>query len=1145
MEEKMKRIRKVVMSIISCILAFSIFCISTSAAEVVMGITDEITRNNAFPLEVTISSISEDENEVSLIISVKTAFSVYQNVSLRITELQSDEVLYSNLYNSANTISISGLSTADTYCIYLMMYTGSDNKEYEAILSFESNDVVELKLNYTELVNNVTDASKKQQEEKNSEASKKLYESMFNDLEIPPFIDEDIARETGHILQMEEFNNNKNIIGYENSDGTKTVYLFSSPVKYEDAEGKLHNAVPKIVKAEATAQKNGYAFMNDYGKVKTYYSDSLTNTNAVKIQNEDIEFEFGFSIPKHDSSLLKKITMTVLDFFVGDSNKAELSTSNKQQVLQYNKINDGNMQIVAEPTICGAKQTLILKSAPQSNKISFWVKNNNYSARQAESNASVEFYNGEKSAYSIGNVEIRDSFDGEDASGAIHFSVNNTLKILESTNTQTLVEVSLDEEMINSPITSYPVAISLYATTSDTTVDYTYFEDRMVYNNGTSVSASSPYLIVGKNGTYSETDYYEYYNETTCQYEIVEYTTTHDREGIAFMKYDLCAFSGLEPSNIQSANLILHEGSGNSGGVQIDLKRVTTNWSENNVTSNYINYVDNYYAGNSYLYMSTSSSGLEHSFDITQMTTEHLITDLGLSGGITNYGFQLRSYASAPGKHFYSSEHSTIAYRPQLVITYREPQTPSDLGLSTSKVYLLKNLNTSKYLSVANGHQVDGTTVKQESKTYDTNMYWKLEYLSDTGEYRFIPMNATGSRLDVITSSNSNGADVGIYNNGGYESSKWKIIKNGTNNYSILSAVSYGTKGLKASGINIVIYDSASDDHWQFVEATCDGTSANYVDTHVLDLYQPNSSTIKYKCILCGKEFNSPEYDDREILDDADYMTVYTLQQLFEYEFANRDYLKAEGCLKTIDKIRQRNAYKQNGVSKYQYRNSNGAYITPNDYEYTSSTVRLEISTKQITTGGFLLNSLFTSLIKNSAEILLQPFDKLSQELYVPMTLIDLIDIIGNQDEYTLAENRHAATNWIANTVIGALEFAPPKIATVAGKFSKVLLVAGILYDTYQIARDQTRLPGNYTIRIDIYTSLGVDTFIGDYGYKYYNGSYSPSKHMKNIINEYFDPWDNGTYNPTKPPIYGHATISYSGLQYSGGSSKTNDDFGI
>ena len=280
-------------------------------------------------------------------------------------------------------------------------------------------------------------------------------------------------------------------------------------------------------------------------------------------------------------------------------------------------------------------------------------------------------------------------------------------------------------------------------------------------------------------------------------------------------------------------------------------------------------------------------------------------------------------------------------------------------------------------------------------------------------------------------------------------------------------------------------------------------------------------------------------------LDDADYMTVYTLQQLSEYEFSKGDYLKFEGCLKTIDKIRQRSVYKQNGVSKYQYRNSNGAYITPNDYEYTSSGVRLEISTNQITTGGFLLNSLFRALLNQVGELIPPPFDDLESIYSDFITLGDVIELLGQKNEYAYAEVRHVATNWIADKVAGYLKNKPGKIGKLGTKMSKVLLVAAIAYDTYHIARGQTRLPGNYAIQIDIYTSSGVDTFIGDYGYKYYNGSYSPSKHMKNIINEYFDPWDNGIYNPITPPIYGHATISYSGLQYSGGSSKVNDDFGI
>ena len=342
-----------------------------------------------------------------------------------------------------------------------------------------------------------------------------------------------------------------------------------------------------------------------------------------------------------------------------------------------------------------------------------------------------------------------------------------------------------------------------------------------------------------------------------------------------------------------------------------------------------------------------------------------------------------------------------------------------------------------------------------------------------------------------------------------------------------------------------MIYDSSNDNHWQFVEATCNGTSASYIDTHVFNLYQPSSTTIKYECILCGKQFNTPEYDDRNILDDADYMTVFTLQQTYYYELSKGDYLKAEGCLKAIDEIRKQTRYVSNSVSLYQYRDSSGNYKSPNLYEYTTiqngleyTPVRIEISVNKITTSGFLLNALFSSLIKNVAEIVLEPFDKLS-DIYSDTVLIsDVVSYIGDKEEYTLAEVRGTVIDWVADKAIGALESVPGKVGKVASKASKIILIAGILYDTYHIARDATRLPGNYAIGVDVYTTSGVDQFIGDYGYKYTNGSTAVNKHQKNVINEYFEPWDNGIYDPISPPTYNYCNISYIGVQDSSGNDK-------
>jgi hypothetical protein len=135
----------------------------------------------------------------------------------------------------------------------------------------------------------------------------------------------------------------------------------------------------------------------------------------------------------------------------------------------------------------------------------------------------------------------------------------------------------------------------------------------------------------------------------------------------------------------------------------------------------------------------------------------------------------------------YSSEHDTIAYRPKLVLTYSDPQTPDDLGLNTNKAYWIKNKDSGQYLTVMQNQWKSGSNVgvinsslnpfsNSISALQKSNMYWQIEYIGN-GEYRLIPFNTRDMRLDVISSSNTNGANVGIYSNDGYDSSIWRIKK--------------------------------------------------------------------------------------------------------------------------------------------------------------------------------------------------------------------------------------------------------------------------------------------------------------------------------------------------------------------------------
>lgn len=1131
----MKRKYKWFYRIIASILAVSIFCASVSAAEIVDAVQHEFVVATEFPLEFLVKSDqntpASDEKNKTISIRTIDEFKKFQKISLKISDYKTDEVIYSNLLTSSELIEVPALKVDHKYSLYVMVYDDSDYKEYDGEFNIFSNSETEtfdVSLQYECISDNtLTEYVKPDENGKIPELTDEQYNEIYSQLEIPSFISEDDAKKAKHIQRLDQFNESYNTVGFCNADGTNTVYVFSSPVRYKDENGKIKDAESNIKAADQNYKNQGYSYINNFGEVKSYFPESLSNSKGVKVKKKDLEFEFGFSVGDNKKGFFEEAVSTIAGFFTQKDNKATFKKNKKLQKIEYKKANNKKNTIEAEPTIDGAKQILVLEQAPEDNKVKFWVNSKHLTAQKNGNNASVDFKNGtEEVAFSVGNIEIKDSYTGENEENVTHFSLNNTLEILEQNEEQTLVEVTLDHEMLTSPLTEYPLNVTVYASTGSTQLDSSYFEDRTVYNNGARGNANDPYLIVGQNGTY--------YDSVTCTYK--------PREGVSLMKYDLSNLASINPADISKMELKVYEGSGNSLGVTVHAKRVTSNWNEATVGSSQLNYIDNYYTGNSCLYISSSGT---KSFNITQMGKEHLINQKGLSGGIDNYGLALRTYAYAPRKDICSSEHGTLSYRPRLVIQYETPQTPTDLGLSTNKIYLLKNLSTSKYLSVANGHQVNGTSVKQESKTYDTSMYWKLEYLSDTNEYRFIPMNATSSRLDVKTSLNTNGAAVGIYNNGGYQSSKWKIVKNGTNNFSILSSLSYGTKGLKASGNNIVIYDSDSDDHWQFIEAKCDKTMSSYIDSHVLDLIQSESDT-KYKCLICGKEFNSPEKDDLNILDDADLMTVYTLQQLYIYEMGNKEYLKAEACLRAIDKIRGQTEYKNSGTSKYQYRSKDGDYVSPIDYEYalpasgSSYNVAIDITTQKTTFGGFALKALLLAVLNQGKEIMFGPFSDI-QDIYDNYVLLeDVEEIMGKKSEYALAEVAATVGYFYAEKKIGELKKVPGKVGKAASKVSKILTVLEIAYNTYHIARNETRLPGNYAIQIYIRSSSGADKFIGDYGFKSLTGSVATmgKRHQKNIINEHFDYWDKGDYNPVNPG-YGKITIDY----IEGVSSKPDDTF--
>jgi hypothetical protein len=227
-------------------------------------------------------------------------------------------------------------------------------------------------------------------------------------------------------------------------------------------------------------------------------------------------------------------------------------------------------------------------------------------------------------------------------------------------------------------------------------------------------------------------------------------------------------------------------------------------------------------------------------------------------------------------------------------------------------------------------------------KIQSDKMYWRIQYDSSSGDYKIVPMNSQDTQLDVISSANANLENVGIYAQGNYSSSKWRIEKTGTsagrNYYKILSKLSYNLKGLDVTGTNVDIYDFASyPNYWEFTEVVCSAQTTNlvnkYADGNALVPFRYSSGFIRYKCICCNREFKSPEEQDSEFLPTKEFVTMIGLQKAYIEKGIEGNTKKADATLRIMDYIRKYYGTKY-GISLYDFRTESGVFRSNNNYSY-------------------------------------------------------------------------------------------------------------------------------------------------------------------------------------------------------------------
>ena len=105
----------------------------------------------------------------------------------------------------------------------------------------------------------------------------------------PSYLSNSEIKNNNHIKRLAKYDRTFDTIGYKNSDGTETAYVFSNHIRYEE-NGKIKDK-DLTVKENFSLFKNDQIFFqysNTTNDVKTYFKNEIKN-DAIKLEYQEYE----------------------------------------------------------------------------------------------------------------------------------------------------------------------------------------------------------------------------------------------------------------------------------------------------------------------------------------------------------------------------------------------------------------------------------------------------------------------------------------------------------------------------------------------------------------------------------------------------------------------------------------------------------------------------------------------------------------------------------------------------------------------------------------------------------------------------------------------------------------------------------------
>lgn len=172
------------------------------------------------------------------------------------------------------------------------------------------------------------------------------------------FVTENMREARGHETLLPEYNTDVSI-AFQNKDGTKTLYVFSSPIRFQNGNGQLSLIDTRLANVREEGLRNqGYLYTVANSDIKSYYPKTLTSDQGVILQKGDNRYTFGVWSDE-----------PILGWYQNKNN----FLGEKIPMVVYKKAAGGN-DFCLYPSSLGVNGEIDFRHPPENGLVTIWLK---------------------------------------------------------------------------------------------------------------------------------------------------------------------------------------------------------------------------------------------------------------------------------------------------------------------------------------------------------------------------------------------------------------------------------------------------------------------------------------------------------------------------------------------------------------------------------------------------------------------------------------------------------------------------------------------------------------------------------------------------------------------------------------------------